>query len=42
MKKLLLALLLLIPVAVSAETNWKVVVISIDALYPQAIELKKL
>ena len=41
MKKLLVILLLLIPVAVSAETNRKVVVISIDALHPKAIELKK-
>ena len=41
MKKLLVILLLLIPVAVYAETNRKVVVISIDALHPKAIEMKK-
>ncbi|OPY14183.1 MAG: 2,3-bisphosphoglycerate-independent phosphoglycerate mutase [Syntrophus sp. PtaB.Bin138] len=41
MKKLIVILFLLIPVLVSAETNRKVVVISIDALHPDAIEMKK-
>lgn len=43
MKKLfmIVLLLLLMPITLSAETNRKVVVISIDALHPQSIELKK-